>query len=95
MKNKKSKVTIALFLSIFIGQGVLFYYLNNSYNALEYVEVKKKFLSLSGLPDLAFYTEHIYDRHRSLANNGDIYNVSPLLFISSKSSYVYKNSMVK
>ena len=86
--NKKSKTLFFIFLGLFtlsVGEVI---YLNEA-KSISSVQLdkKKEFVTLTGLPDLAFATEANYVRHRSLTNIFDIYSEDGSLREHSKASF--------
>lgn len=57
-------------------------------------EIKKSFVALSGLPDLAIANEAHFIRHRSYADTFSIFANSPELLEYFPSTFVYSHSQL-
>ena len=91
--NKKSK--IALYLFSLLGLVLIFqiFYLNSSKAMSRDAKEKKVlFVSLTGLPDLAFSSQSSYIRHRSLSMVSDIYPLDGCLREYDRATYAIANS---
>jgi hypothetical protein len=84
----KSKLFLGGVFTLVSFLLLLTYYLKaNKSLSHETIEMKKKFLRLSKLPDLAIQNESLFARHRSLQNMGDIYSVDGVLREYDKSTF--------
>ena len=86
--NKKSKTLFFIFaglLTLSIGELL---YINEVKSMSEGALSKKKsFVSITGLPDLAFGSEDDYIRHRSLSSVFSVYSEDGSLRENSKMSF--------
>ena len=95
-KNLYTPLTPKLF--IIIGALISILVLQSSYLYFakgidENIQTKKvKFLTLSGLPDLAISTETTYVRHRSMSDLFSIYRDDAALREYFPSTYTYSHS---
>ena len=86
--NKKSKYTLIVFFTLLsLGAGEILYLNYSKSMSSSALHQKQTFVSLSGLPDLAFGSENSYIRHRSLSNIFDIYAKDGSLREESKMSF--------
>jgi len=93
--NKKSKITFYLFslLSVILVVQIAYLSGSNSMNA-ETKEKKILFVSLTGLPDLAFSSKSSYIRHRTLSMTSDIYSLDGCLREYDSTTYAIANSKI-
>ena len=73
------------FLFLLFGE---FIYLKVNAKNSDSLGLKKNFVSMSSLADLAIYNEDTYLRHRSLLGVGEIYSVDGVLREYDKGSFV-------
>jgi len=93
--NKKSKITFYLFSLLGLILIVQVLYLNSSKSmSADAKEKKILFVSLTGLPDLAFSSNSSYIRHRSLSMTSDIYSLDGCLREYDSATYVIANSKI-
>lgn len=72
--NRKSRLFIKLFaLLLTLGMVEAIYIHQTQSQTQEDIDKKSTFVSLTGLPDLAFANEASFVRHRSLSTIFDIY----------------------
>lgn len=93
--NKKSKILFYIFsfLGVILVLQVL--YLSNEKSMTMDVRDKKVlFVTLTGLPDLAFSSQSSYIRHRSLSLTSDIYNLDGCLREYDSATYAIANSTI-
>jgi len=93
--NKKSKFTFYLFLLL---GGILILqilYLGSEQSMTENMREKKVlFVQLTGLPDLALYSNSNYIRHRSLSLPSDIYALDGCLREYDSATYAINDSTI-
>jgi hypothetical protein len=85
---KTSYIFLGIFLftcSLFFGELFYMYSLDNN------KQIKKDFVSLSGLPDLAVSNEAHFIRHRSYADTFSLFANSPELLEYFPSTFVYNH----
>ncbi len=92
--NKKSKLLLYIFsflITTLIAQTL---YLSSEKSMSSKAKEKKNiFVSLSGLPDLAFSSQSSYIRHRTLSLISDIYSLDGCLREYDKATYSIANSL--
>ncbi|MDD2789455.1 MAG: hypothetical protein PHU40_02190 [Sulfurimonas sp.] len=94
--NKKSKVTLGIFaFLVFFILLESIYLINNKKMDAEKLEKKIAFVSLVGLPDLAFSSQDSYIRHRSLSDVFSIYKDDSSLREYSKAAFVISHAYTK
>lgn len=92
---KKAKIVIYSFSLFIILLTLELVYLETFKSTSEdQIELKKEFVSLVGLPDLAISTEATFIRHRSLSSTFDIYKDDGTLREYFPSSFVIMNSNI-
>ena len=73
--NKKSKIVLYSFFGLLIALMMEIIYLSTANSMSAHAHQKKlSFVSLSGLPDLALFSETSYARHRSLSDFFSLYS---------------------
>lgn len=88
--NKSSlKLLAALFFIIIFSISLIIYYTLNYDNKFNLIVKKQKVVKLIKLPDLAFVTETIWLRHRSINNVYSIFPDDGTLLEYYPSSFVY------
>lgn len=94
--NTKSIFIFYFIVSIcFVLVGELIY-LNKEYTLVQKdIQKKKTFVNTLALPDIAFCSETMYIRHRSLSDVFSIYKDDPNLREYSLNSYIYSNPNIK
>lgn len=86
--NKKSKTLFFIFAGLLsLSVGEILYLSEVKSMDSEALSKKKSFVSVTGLPDLAFGTEDDYIRHRSLSSVFTIYSEDGSLREHSKVSF--------
>lgn len=92
--NKKSYFIIKLFLllTLLFGVEVLYLYTTKTISQ-DAIAVKKEFVHMVGLSDLAISTEASYIRHRSLSDFFSAYRDDGVLRDYFASSFVYREGM--
>jgi len=87
--NKKSQYAFLFILSLFgLVTGEILFLKEFKSASEESISKKNSFVKATGLPDLAFYTETSYVRHRSLSDPFSIYGEDGSLRERSKSTFV-------
>ncbi|WP_373070190.1 hypothetical protein [Sulfurimonas sp.] len=95
MLYKKAKIVIYSFSFLTIALVLELLYLNTTQNiSNDQIKLKKEFVSLIQLPDLAISTEATFIRHRSLSTTFDIYKDDGVLREYFPSSFVIMNSKI-
>jgi len=93
--NKKVKLYFSGFLSLLILMLVEIYYLDSYYTiSSENLKVKKSFVSLVGLPDLAI-SQDSFIRHRTLSSTFEIYSIDAALREYANATYVISDSKIR
>jgi hypothetical protein len=93
---KKAKFIIYTFSFLTLALVLEYTYLTNSKTlSSKQIELKKEFVYLTALPDLAISTEATYIRHRSLSTIFDTYKDDGTLREYFPSSFVFMDSKVK
>lgn len=93
MLYKKAKILIYSFSFLTIALIFELLYLKANKNlSQDQIRLKKEFVSLTKLPDLAISTEATFIRHRSLASIFDIYKDDGTLREYFPSSFVIMDS---
>ncbi|MCX6076095.1 MAG: hypothetical protein NTW78_04320 [Campylobacterales bacterium] len=94
--NKKSFFLFSFFSTLLIFLAIEITYLQVAKSMSdEKVEKKISFVKLSGFPDLAFYSENHYIRHRSLSDTFSIYKDDGSLREYSMATYTISHSHIK
>ncbi len=93
--NKKSKVLFSIFAFLGVVLVVQVVYLSSTKSMTADVKDKKVlFVSLTGLPDLAFSSQSSYIRHRSLSLTSGIYNLDGCLREYDSATYALSYSTI-
>jgi hypothetical protein len=94
--NKKSSYLALIFSLIFLFFTVEILYINTTMGMTQSESaMKKKFVSLIGLPDLAINSNVHYLRHRTLSSVGSIYREDGTLSEYSNGSFSIANGVTK
>jgi hypothetical protein len=92
---KKANIVIYSFLTLTIALVLELAYLDATKSlSAKQIKLKKDFVLLTQLPDLAISTEATYIRHRSLATTFDIYKDDGVLREYFVSSFVIMKSKI-
>jgi len=93
---KKAKFIIYIFSSITLALVLEYTYLTNLKTlSKEQINLKREFVSLTALPDLAISTEATFIRHRSLSTMFDMYKDDGTLREYFPSSFILMDSRAK
>ncbi len=93
--NKKSKILFYLFTLLGVVLVAQVTYLSSAKSMTTDVKDKKVlFVSLTGLPDLAFSSQSSYIRHRSLSLTSGIYNLDGCLREYDSATYALSYSTI-
>ncbi len=84
-KTQRTFFFFSLLLFVFFGELL---YLKSDIDLEKRLALKKDFVTLSSLPDLAINNEDRYLRHRSLYGIGEIYSIDGVLREYNKGSFV-------
>ena len=91
----KTKILSILFISIFtifISLNIFLSFTNSI--SKESMEIKNQFTKIVQLPDLSFWTEDIYLRHRSLSDIFSIYHLDSSLSEYSLGTFAYSFKII-
>ncbi len=94
--NKKSFFLFSFFSTLLVLLAIEIIYLQVAKSMSdEKAEKRVSFVKLSGLPDLALYSENHYVRHRSLSDMFSIYKDDGSLREYSTATYAISHSHIK
>jgi hypothetical protein len=94
--NKKSRFAFYIFSFLSTVLMAEIAYLNSQKSMAQSTKDKKVlFVSLTGLPDLAFSSQSSYIRHRSLSMTSGIYSLDGCLREYDTATYAIANSTIK
>ena len=89
--NRKSRYFIAFFLILLCVGSLQIVYLQVN-NQAQNIQDSKRFVEVTGLPDLAISTESMYLRHRSLSSTFAVFKDDPLLLEYFPSTFAYQHT---
>jgi hypothetical protein len=93
--NSKSKYTLISFFCLILIFVIQIIYLQNTNQiSKKTIADKNRFVAITNLTDLAFYSNDPYIRHRSLSNRADLFRYDNKLLPFSKGTFSYSSCKI-